>query len=520
MTTDQTIIGKNADGTSIRVCDLPASYTNKGPFSQVDTVTYGPDESGNYYPIKLGYKGGKLAESQSSAPKIAQHLKEHLALGIEKKLPTTRFTGYKICDWQNNGTLALSAGVGASAALDPTVQLFGKPTLKCVFSSAASDTFVATYTLANSIRLRNIKNIQIPLLFTNNASGNGNIGSVTTPFQVWLHTSLGHDIRCQIIFDNLQPGVFTTLSLARASASITSTAVSELDSAGVTVTSVKVVQGTNNASANSYPVWLGEIRADAKLNKGYVTIINDGVYSSQYDILFPMMQKYGIKSSLAIPALDIGTAGRMSLAQINEMNKAGHKPISHTNNSIKTGGYGNATDWPTGADITDDVRAQWDLFDTQGWETGYGVWGFSYGFASALSLARQQLVASALKAGGMQFMRKSVPYNGETGATALIPLCDMPLDPLVLSGALQITNTHTPADFYACVDQAEATGMWSIITVHRAVASSPGALEMTSANFDLCYKYLADRVSEGGVINESFSDVCKTLKCESGIWHG
>ncbi len=419
--------------------------------------------------------------------------------------------GASICDWQKNGTLTLSAGTAATAALDTTVLLFGKPTLKCVFSTAASDTFIATFTLTNPARLKNIKNIQIPILFTNNnASANGNIGSSSAPFQVWLGTSNSKSIRIQCDFSNLQPGVWTTLAFSRNAVSVITNAISELDASGVTVTTVKIVQATNNTAANSYPVWVGEIQADASVSKGYVSIVMDGIYSSQYTDLFPLLTQYGLKSALALTTYDVGGVGRMTLAQIQEMKNAGHVPISHTYDSSKSGGYGNATDWPTAADITDDLRSQWAYFDTQGWDEGigFGVWGFSYGFVSTLSLARQQLVAAALRAGGMQAMRKSVPYNGEATAGCLIPLHRMPVDPLVLSGAIQITSTHTFADVITCIDQAILTGSWAIITVHRSVTSSPGSLEMLKAYFDTWFSYLAGRVTDGSAVVDTFPNVC------------
>ncbi|MES2218372.1 MAG: hypothetical protein V4501_08165 [Pseudomonadota bacterium] len=421
----------------------------------------------------------------------------------------SKAAGASICDWQKNGTLTLSAGTAATAALDTSVLLFGKPTLKCVFSSAASDTYIATFTLTNPARLKDIKNIQIPILFTNNASGNGNIGSSSAPFQIWLGTSNSKSIRIQCDFSNLQPGVWTTLAFSRNAVSVITNAISELDASGVTVTTVKIVQATNNTAANSYPVWVGEIIADAKINKGYVTLVMDGEYSSQYTDLFPLLTTYGLKSSLAITTADIGGVGRMTLAQIQEMKNAGHEPISHTYDSSKSGGYGNATDWPTAADITDDLRSQWAYFDTQGWDDGigYGVWGFSYGFVSSNTLARQNLVASALRAGGMQAMRKSVPYNGEATAGCLIPLHKMPVDPFVLSGAIQITSTHSFADVITCIDQAEATGSWAIITAHRSVTSSPGSLEMTKANFETWMSYANGRVNQGTLVVDTFSKV-------------
>ena len=442
-----------------------------------------------------------------------------------KTPPVLKNFGASVCDWQTStGALTLSAGTGATAALDTSVQLFGKPTLKCTFSSAASDTFIATFTPTSPVRLRDIKTLQIPILFTNNQTANGGIGANATPLQVWLGTSNGKSIRAQCRFEYLQSGAWTTLSFSRATAYITNNTLSELDAAGVTITTIKIVQATNATAANSNPVWIGEIRADTALDKGRVSIVMDGEYQSQYDTLFPLMKANNLRSSLAIVTSQIGVTGAlpcMSVAQINEMYKAGHEVINHTyeaapgTGATKTGGYGNATQWPAASDIAEDIRAQWAFMKSQGWTrgVGYGVWGYTYGFDPALSVARQAIVSAGLKNAGVQAMRKSTGYAGETTGGVIPPLCNVPVDPLVIGGAIQISSTNTAADVKAVIDQAEATGQWCIITVHRA-SETPSGLEMTPANFADWMTYLKQRVDAGGVIcapfGETYNELFKT----------
>lgn len=433
--------------------------------------------------------------------------------------------GASVCDWQSStGALTLtSAGAGSSAALDTSVTLFGKPTLKCTFSSAASDVYTAIFTPTSPIRLRDVKTIQVPIKFTNNQTANGGIGASATPFQVWLNTSDSKVIKLQCRFEYLQSGEWTTLSFGRATAYVNGTGtLASLDAAGVTITSVKIVQATNATAANSNPVWVGEIRADVALDKGRVSIVMDGEYQSQYEILLPIMAANNLRSSLAIVTSQIGTSGAlpcMTVAQINEMYQAGHEVINHTyeaapgTGATKTGGYGNASQWPAASDIAEDIRAQWAFLKSQGWTRGigYGVWGYTYGFDPANSVARQAIVSAGLKAAGVQAMRKSTGYAGETVAGVLPPLCNVPLDPFVIGGAIQITSTTTAADVKAVIDQAEATGQWAIITVHRAVASSPGSLEMTTANFTDWMAYLRSRVDAGGVVCAPFGEVHNDL---------
>lgn len=443
---------------------------------------------------------------------------------VARNPATIKNSGASVCDWQAaTGSVSLSAGAGATAALDSSVALFGKPTMKCTFSTAASDTFIATFTLTNPVRLRDIKSLQIPLLFTSNQAANGGIGAGATPFQVWLETSDSKSIRAQCRFEFLQSGAWTTLSFDRATAYITGTgSLASLDAAGVKVNSIKIVQATNNTAANANPVWVGEIRSDVSVGKGRVSIVMDGEYISQYTILKDILAANNLRTSLAIVTSQIGTGGAlpcMSVAQIDEMYKAGHEVINHTyeaapgTGATKKGGYADVTQWPAASDVAEDIRAQWAFLKSNGWTRGigYGVWGYTSVYDPTYSAARQSLVTAGLKSAGVLALRKSVGYAGESNAGVIPPLTKMPVDPFVITGSIQITNTNTAAEVKACIDQAELTGQWVIITVHRAVAASPGSLEMTTANFSDWMAYLKSRVDAGGVICAPFGETFNEL---------
>jgi len=431
------------------------------------------------------------------------------SVGIRPK--TRKNIGASVCDWQATaGSISLSAGTGAACALDSTVTLYGKPAVKCTFSTAASDTFIATFTLTNPVRLRDVQTIQVPILFTSNLTSNG----IAAPFQVWLQTSNSKSIRMQLYFQYYQSGVWNTWSFNRSSASVITNTMAELDAAGVTITSVKIVAITNATAANSNPIWVGEITADARAEKGRVSIVMDGEYTSQYTKIFPLLKQYGFRASLAITNSEIGLAGHMNEVQLGEMNDAGNELIHHTFNASKAGGYGNATDWPAAADISEDMRAQWAYFAAKGWTRGIGycVWGFTYGFNGTYTQARQDLVAAGLKNGGAIAVRKSGPYNSEASAGAmLVPMVKAPVNPLVVDGAIQITSTHTAQDIKNIIDTAERTGQWAIITVHRAVDASPGSLEMLTSDFAGWMAYLAQRSVAGGVIVEPFGEAYNAI---------
>lgn len=424
----------------------------------------------------------------------------------------TAYPGALVTDWGSAGVLSTtgSTGTGFAAALDAAVLCNGKPALKLTPpSDASAQTLIATWTPTNPIRLRDVQSIQIPLM---TSAINGTNCDWNT-LKVWLQTSDGKSVRLSLspMTSSHQSGVFQTYSLSRDAAVANATdPVSSLDAAGVTITSIKAVIATT-ASGTVAPLWLGEVRSDTKRTPGRVVIVMDGEYLSQYSMIFPVMQALGLVGSLAITGVDIGTSNagyqRMSAAQISEMYAAGWECISHTNDSTKQNGYVNASDWASAAAISEDVRANWALFRANGWlrGIGYGVWGFAYAFTASQTQARQQLVRDGLRAGGMLAMRKSVPFNGENGKV-LMPMARMPVDPLNILGAIQVTSSDTDATIKAVIDAAEARGELAIITLHRAVADTetPGSLEIKIGQLAAALQYLAQRVAAGGIVVEPF----------------
>lgn len=455
-----------------------------------------------------------IRSGQSSGAELRFGLTASQVAAVVAKQAERQYAGASLCDWQASGgsmSTTGSTGTGFAFALDTTVTLFGKPTAKCTFpSDASAQTFIGIWTPSNPIRLRDVKVIHIPIRYTSSNSA----GGVGNPFQVWLNTSSGKSIRVGLTWANSTTNpacgsalTWHTYSIARGAACISGTGtMTDLDTASETITSVRIVQATTGATANTNPVWVGEITADCKRTPGRVTICMDGEYSSQYSIIHPLLAAAGIKASLAITNSDIGGVGRMTAAQLDELYAYGHECIHHTYDATKSNGYVNATDWPTALTISEDIRLQWDYFRTRGWTRGigFGVWGFAQAFESAQTVARQQLVRDGLRNGGLTAVRRSVPYNESNKHLQCITR--MPVDPLVILGCLQVTSVNTAADLQAAVDAAEQTGQWAIITLHRAVASAPGALEILTSELTTGIAYLAGRVAAGGVVCQPFGE--------------
>ena len=429
--------------------------------------------------------------------------------------PIQKTAGAVVCDWARNGTLTLNGGspAGSSAALDTTVQIDGQSALKCVCGN--SGTFIADFTLTNPVSLSKMTSIQIPVVITSCESAAG-FGTAASPLQVWLTTASAKTIRLKCDFDGVAPGQQHTFSVSRTltNGSYVPSSALVLFSSGATgfddldgtetITKVSVVVGTGAASVG-YPVWVGPIRSDAR-TVGRVSFRLDGEYTSQYSMIKPLLDQYGLKASLALTTADIGGSGRMPLTQIAELVGQGHEPVHHTYDSTKTNGYVNATDWPSAAVIAADLRNQWDFFREQGWDRGFGICvaGFAEAFASGVANARQALVLAGLKSGGAKCWVKSTNLYTQQPS-----LGNRRTAPFMLRGAIQTTSTNTVSDITNIIDQAEASGEWAIITIHRAVADSatPSALEMKISDLANAIAYAATRQSAGGILVQPIGEV-------------
>ncbi|OYX76068.1 MAG: hypothetical protein B7Y82_14360 [Sphingomonadales bacterium 32-65-25] len=432
-----------------------------------------------------------------------------VAGGVVRLSEDTKDTGGVICDWSTrSGALSMaSTGTGDDIALDSTVLYAGRPTAKLTFSSDASSTYIGRFTFTNGLSLKDILSIQIPLHITSNASAGNIAGEPSYALQIWLKTATGQ-VRLHCSATSIPPDSWHVFSFGEDNTTHVTFAggYTWASLQTETFTAIDIVQTTIAESAN-YPVHVGQIRTNAK-TRGRVSIRMDGEYISQYTLIKPILDTYGLKVSLAIVGEGIGaSASYMTLAQVDQMYSEGHECIHHTYDNALTGGYVNATDWPTALAITNDVKAGFDLFNTNSWRRGLGfaVEGYVSLFKASTTDARQDLVYGALRAAGVR------AFVSGTGPGAMLHSLACPVNepPFAVRGTLQVTNTTTAADVIALIDRAELLGEWAIITLHRAVASSPGSLEMTTANIDTWASHLRSRIDAGGIICDPISTVYK-----------
>lgn len=377
-------------------------------------------------------------------------------------------------DWSAGlGTLSVATGgIDSAIALDSTVLYDGKPTVKCTFSTAAADTFVGRYTLTNPVSFKNFKNIVIPIKITA-SDAVGTVATAANPLGVWLKTASGKQIRLRLVCDGVGPDNWCLMSFVRGETSAVLSFAggatwSTLDSE--TITEIDFVHiAASGIVSNSYPVWIAPLLVDS-LATSVVSLRLDGEYASQYSLAWPVLQSYGLVASMMIQHSNIGTAGRMTLSQIDEMYAGGCEVGMHTYDATKVNGYANATDWPSAQVITDDIVSGYAAQLAQGWYRGVGtlVEAFTGAyFSGATTLARQRLLKQALSSAGVECMCRI-----ETSYKMKNTLGQRAVRPLLVRSSVSLGSATVVADVVAQINQVKDTGEWLIITAHEIVADT------------------------------------------------
>lgn len=415
----------------------------------------------------------------------------------------TRRRGAVVVDWSAAfGSLTLpTGGTAAACALDTGALFDGKPTVKCTFSTTAADTYVGRYTLTNPVSFKNFKNIVIPIRITA-SDAVGTVATSANPFGVWLKTAGGKQYRLRLVCDGVGPNGWSYLSFNRTESAYLMTfsggavALTDLDTELITTIDLVHIAGAGIVS-NAYPVWLGPILRDAVASP-VVTLRFDGQYSSLYSRAFPILRKYGLVASLMLQHSNIGGAGRMTTAQIDEMYDYGCEVGLHCYDAKTSQGYASAVDWATGAAITDDITAGWAAQRANGWYRGLGTLceGFTGAyFAGSTTLARQTLIRAALNAAGVDVMcgyHSTYRGKNQLGATVRTPF---------IRATETLASATVAADVVAQINQVAASGEWLIIMAHDVVADSatPTGNQIKESDFDTICAAIASAKRTAGM---------------------
>lgn len=403
--------------------------------------------------------------------------------------------GTLLTNWKNGSLSLVSANAGEAVALDSTVLFEGQPTLKCTLGTVASGLFQAEMTFTTPVVQSYFNTIDIPIFCTKDYGQQ--IGNFQV-IQIWLYTDTGKTLRPQPSITSLSPNGFISIGYAR------DCTYSGVDTPATTdgekITKVRVI-ATSNGLGGSF--WLGNITMNKRFKKGSVLIYADGEYESQRDYLLPLLDKYGLKASLALTWKDIGQSGRMSYSDLEAAYQNGHTLINHTYGNIATG-WDNNTDWPDSASIANSLKSAWADMRSRGWLRGVGhqVVGYTSGWDAGDPAATKQKVFDGVTGGEVKSLRQGSRLLASSGAGALFdpqPVGGLPF--VMMYGGIQVTNTDTATNIQAVIDAAEQRGNVGVILFHRIVANTatPTSLEMKVSEAEAAIKYLAAKVNAGTI---------------------
>lgn len=424
--------------------------------------------------------------------------------------------GAVICDWTNNGALSMvsSNGGGEAIALDPTKLCDGLPMVKATCGSTG--TYIAQFVFTTAVTLAQMQSLQIPIQVSQNQAVFGGTGMA----QIWLFDDATGTrqwrLATSLNMSKARPGVTSVLSFSPGAATEgwafggSSAPTSTTDMDAFTINRIRIVIAVPAAVAGE-AVWFGTIRANAR-RKPVVSIVLDGQYSSQDQYILPMIEAQGLRASMALQYSLIGTGGRMTEAQLQRAYDYGHELIHHTFDGSKTSGYQSAAEWPDGASITSDIAQGQAYMRARSWTSGlgYAVNGGSVSpYSGAVALARQVVVADAIRAAGIKAVRSGDGF-GTAPVRRLQPTSRTSnVDLLSIQGALQWTSTDNAAALTVPITGAKSKGEWAIYTGHRTVISGPGSLEILNSDCLTWLQTLGDEVRSGRVLCLPFGEACR-----------
>jgi len=277
--------------------------------------------------------------------------------------------GTQLIDWATSGTLTLVSANGTpeAVALDTDVTYRGRATQRVTLK--AGTTFQSNLAISPSITMAKMRTLQIPIRFSSNVGFTSGVNHVS----LWLYDStLGKQIRAKIDTNTLTPGEWHVVSVAAGAAADGWdfgggwTASSDIDNETCPRARITIVAP---AGADGVNIWIGPVTMNARA-RGIVSIVADGQYSSQHSYIRPMLDGLGMRASFAIQSSLVGTANRMTAAQLGAAYSAGHEVMVHSGDGSKGGDYANAGKWADQAAIQADIVACRDYIEAAGWLRG------------------------------------------------------------------------------------------------------------------------------------------------------
>ena len=201
-------------------------------------------------------------------------------------------------------------------------------------------------------------------------------------------------------------------------------------------------------------VWFAAVEAVALPSRGIVSLVFDDARDGVYHLARPLLERAGLRASVAVIVDLLGAPGFMSLSQLQHLERfAGWDVIAHHASALD--------DAFVGDDLDDDgwrdefVRSKRWLLE-QGFHRGADHLAYPYGYASAdvIGLARRTFA------------------SGRTVERGLGLETWPPADAYRLR-ALSVRADDTPAALRAAIDRAANERSWLLLVFHQVVDGVP-----------------------------------------------
>ena len=278
------------------------------------------------------------------------------------------------------------------------------------------------------------------------------------------------------------------------------------------VVSVQIVVTKGAGVAIDRPVFFGPIVADpVRSETPILSLFFDGPYSGMHKYARPIMQAYGLRSSMALvlSRLLSSYVGLMTEAQIRKMYDLGHEIIYHSGAGAE-GGWDNTTKYPDGSEyaiLLAEIEGFWAWLREKQMDRGlgYGVVGFTNGLANTQTYTRRLNISNALRDAGFLGIRQLDGYRGSYYGTG-------GEQQTVITGSQLVTSTQTTADVTTILDRLEERGGWTGLTFHDLVLTGATSNTINVATFEAIAMDIATRVRAGKLRVLPFSDAMRAIR--------
>ena len=254
------------------------------------------------------------------------------------------------------------------------------------------------------------------------------------------------------------------------------------------------IQNGNNTTAKSDNYfWIGDILPDYKSTPAAM-IGFDGGYVSQWTHVLPLLQKYNIPATFYIQKYRLGTAGYMTLAQVQALSAAGHRIALHSySKDLNTNDSGT---FPDAASITAEVTGfmQWAAANSLNYIPDHAAIAIASPFETPSDVAFTQRAWNGYYNGGIRTVRHgNDSYNpSRTYSRSLVK------GPNLLTRIIKSTTTLN--DLIYMLDAAEMCGTVASVYGHTCVTSGPASNDFTVALLDAYLAEVAKRRGHGRLV--------------------